>query len=263
MAIAQQNEKQEALPRRWIVEELWLVFGLSLGTSGIYSALQLIQSLQAPRPLGKQSVAINSSVAPGHPWFDLIYQLLGTGSALIPVLVALYLLKRSAESRRVIGLDGSRPKEDLRDGTVLAVVVGGAGLAFYLITQALGLDLTVVPENLPAIWWRYPVLLLEAFHNGLLEEVLVVGFLLHRLKQLGWSDNKSLLTSSLLRGSYHLYQGVGGAAGNFVMGLIFGRLYQRYGRVTPLVVAHTLMDAVAFCGYAALAHHVSWIPVPK
>jgi len=44
--------------------------------------------------------------------------------------------------------------------------------------------------------------------------------------------------------------------GYLVMGLIFGRLYQRWGRVGPLVVAHALIDAVAFVGYAYLAGRV-------
>jgi hypothetical protein len=30
--------------------------------------------------------------------------------------------------------------------------------------------------------------------------------------------------------------------------------------VTPLVIAHSLIDAVAFAGYAALHGHVSWLP---
>ncbi|MGH9071672.1 MAG: CPBP family intramembrane glutamic endopeptidase, partial [Acidimicrobiales bacterium] len=93
-----------------------------------------------------------------------------------------------------------------------------------------------------------------------LEEVVVAGFLLHRLSQIGWGDNKALLTSAAIRGSYHLYQGFGGFAGNFVMGLIFGRIYQRYGRTAPLVIAHTLIDAVAFVGYVTLKGKVSFIP---
>ena len=44
------------------------------------------------------------------------------------------------------------------------------------------------------------------------------------------------------------------------MGVLFGRLYQRWGRVGPLVVAHTLIDVAAFVGHAALAGHVSWLP---
>ena len=135
-------------------------------------------------------------------------------------------------------------------------------MAFYLAVHATGANLTVVAENLPDVWWRYPVLVLSAVQNGVLEEVLVTGYLLHRLRQLGWSDNRALLVSALLRGSYHLYQGFGGFVGNVVMGLVFGRLYQRWGRVTPLVIAHTLIDVVAFVGYAQLAGRVSWLPTP-
>jgi membrane protease YdiL (CAAX protease family) len=36
------------------------------------------------------------------------------------------------------------------------------------------------------------------------------------------------------------------------MGLVFGYLYQRVGRVMPLVVAHFLLDAAIFVGYSAL-----------
>ena len=68
-----------------------------------------------------------------------------------------------------------------------------------------------------------------------------------------------LLVSAVLRGSYHLYQGFGGFVGNLVMGLIFGLIYLRWRRVAPLVVAHTLLDIVAFVGYALVAPHVDWL----
>jgi hypothetical protein len=66
--------------------------------------------------------------------------------------------------------------------------------------------------------------------------------------------------AALLRGSYHLYQGLGGFVGNLAMGLLFGWLYRRWGRVTPFVVAHTVLDVGAFVGYAVLAGRVSWLP---
>jgi hypothetical protein len=44
------------------------------------------------------------------------------------------------------------------------------------------------------------------------------------------------------------------------MGLIFARLYRRWGRVMPLLIAHGLIDTVAFVGYVLLAGHVSWLP---
>jgi len=60
------------------------------------------------------------------------------------------------------------------------------------------------------------------------------------------------LLSASLRATYHLYQGFGAFIGNFAMGLVFGYLYKRWGRVMPLVVAHFLLDAAIFVGYALL-----------
>jgi hypothetical protein len=42
--------------------------------------------------------------------------------------------------------------------------------------------------------------------------------------------------------------------------VVFAILYRRWGRVTPFIVAHVLIDAVTFVGYAALHGHVSWLP---
>jgi membrane protease YdiL (CAAX protease family) len=145
-------------------------------------------------------------------------------------------------------------------GAVLAAVIGGSGLGLYLAAYHAGISLNVVPESLPAVWWRIPVLILSAAHDGILEEILVIGYLLRRLDQLRWGPWKAILFAAVLRGSYHLYQGFGAFIGNAVMGLIFGFLYRRWGRVTPLIIAHTLIDTVTFVGYAALHGRVSWIP---
>jgi len=163
---------------------------------------------------------------------------------------------------RSIGLDRDHLVADGLRGSALAAFVGGTGLGLYVVAHAAGQSLTVVPESFPPSWWRIPVLLLIAAQNAALEEILVVGYLLRQLKKLGWGDNRALLVSALLRGSYHLYQGFGAFVGNVAMGLLFGRLYQRFGRTAPLVVAHTLIDAVAFVGYIVLAGHASWLPVP-
>ena len=80
------------------------------------------------------------------------------------------------------------------------------------------------------------------------------------MRQLGLRENTSLASAAVLRGSYHLYQGFGGFVGNLVMGLIFGRIWQRTNRLWPLIIAHTLLDVVAFVGYSLLRGHVSWLP---
>jgi membrane protease YdiL (CAAX protease family) len=247
-------------PRRWLRDELWLVFALSLGASGLRAFIDLIADATSGQSLTSQTALIVGSHAPGRPWLDLAYQLLDLATGVVPVFLVWHFLMRSGEGLPTLGIDRKRPRLDLLQGAAIAAVIGGSGLGLYLLAHASGANLTVVPEDLPAVWWRIPILLLSALQNATLEEVLVLGFLLHRLRQLGWSDNKALAVSALLRGSYHLYQGLGGFAGNAIMGVIFGRIYQRYGRVMPLLIAHTLMDAVAFVGYAELAGRVSWLP---
>jgi membrane protease YdiL (CAAX protease family) len=255
-------EPPAGLTRRMLTAEICVVLALSLGRSGVFALVDLIASATAPGRLTSQAAVLNSSRAPGRPWLDLVLQLLALGFDLTPVLLVAYLLARSGQNLRTLGLDATQPRRDLVRGAALAALIGGTGLALYLGTHALGVDLTVVPEDLPHVWWRIPVLVLSAAQNALLEEVVVLGYLMLRLRQLGWSTRSAITASALVRGSYHLYQGVGGFVGNAVMGVVFGWLYHRWGRVGPLVAAHTLIDVVAFVGYALLVGHVGWLPTP-
>jgi membrane protease YdiL (CAAX protease family) len=191
---------------------------------------------------------------------DLFLQLVSILSGAAPVLLVFYLLARNGEGPSSIGVDFTQPVRDLLRGAGLAALIGGCGLGLYLIAYKSGVALNVVAENLPDVWWRIPVLLLSAFQNGLLEEVLVTGYLLTRLRKLGVAPVYAVAISATLRGSYHLYQGLGGFAGNAAMGVIFAILFLRWRRANPMIIAHTLIDAVAFIGYALLAGHVSWLP---
>jgi membrane protease YdiL (CAAX protease family) len=248
------------LTRRLLGWEIVVVFAVSLGRSALLAAIGLIGSLTAHKALGRQQALLVGSMAPGRPLLDLSLQLANILLSLAPVALVFYLLARSGESPSAIGLDTTRPASDLARGTVLAAVIGGLGLGLYLAAFHLGVNLNVVPENLPAVWWRIPVLILDGLQNGILEEIVVLAYLLRRLDQLDWSPAAAIALSAALRGSYHLYQGLGGFLGNAAMGVVFGILYRRWGRVTPFIIAHGLIDAVAFVGYAALHGHVSWLP---
>ncbi|WP_255953917.1 CPBP family intramembrane glutamic endopeptidase [Streptomyces odontomachi] len=251
----------EGLPRRVLRTETLLVLALSLGASGVSAVISFIGSVTKPGGLKDQAATMNASAAPGRPWLDLAWQLFGITTALVPVaLVAHLLLREGAPGLRTVGFDRSRPRPDLARGAVVAAVIGSIGIAFYLAARGLGFNLTVVPEALPAVWWKFPVLILSAVQNAVLEEVIVVGYLLRRLGQQGWKPRNALLASSVLRGSYHLYQGIGGFFGNMAMGVVFVLLYRRWGRVGPLVAAHSLLDIGAFVGYALLAGKVGWLP---
>ncbi|HEY3036179.1 MAG TPA: type II CAAX endopeptidase family protein [Streptosporangiaceae bacterium] len=248
------------LTRRLLGWEIVVVFAVSFGRSGLQAAISFIGSLTARKALGHQQALLVGSLAPGRPLLDLSLQLANILLSLAPVALVFYLLARSGESPSAIGLDATRPASDLARGAVLAAAIGGLGLGLYLAAFHLGVNLNVVPENLPAVWWRIPVLILDGLQNGILEEIVVLAYLLRRLDQLDWSPAAAIALSAVLRGSYHLYQGLGGFLGNAAMGVVFGILYRRWGRVTPFIIAHGLIDAVAFVGYAALHGHVSWLP---
>ncbi|GAA2717996.1 CPBP family intramembrane glutamic endopeptidase [Micromonospora olivasterospora] len=247
------EELTRPVSRRVLGTETLLVLGLSLGKSAVYAVVSIIAKLTAEGPLSKQTAALNTSHSPSRPWLDLTYQLLGIGFALLPVLLAVHLLARDpGDPARTLGVDFRRPGTDLARGAGLAALIGLPGLALFWAAAQLGVNATVVPAGLPDVWWAVPVLILAAAQNAVLEEVIVVGYLVTRLRQLGWRVGAVLTASALLRGSYHLYQGFGAFVGNAVMGVVFGLFYLRTRRVMPLIVAHTLLDIVAFVGYALL-----------
>lgn len=241
-----------AAVRRRLTAEIWIVLGLSLGQSGVYAVVNIAARLTAGTPLAEQTATLNPSRSP-RPYLDLTYQLLGIGFALVPVALALYLLSAPGRSAvRRIGLDAARPGHDLALGVGLAALIGLPGLGLYALGRVLGLTVEVQASALNAAWWTVPVLVLSAAQNAVLEQVVAVGYLMERLSELRWSPVAIVVASSLLRGSYHLYQGIGPFVGNVIMGVVFAEYYRRRRRVMPLVVAHTVLDVVAFVGYALI-----------
>jgi uncharacterized protein len=236
--------------------EVVIVLLLSLGQSAFYAVVSLIAKLTAGRPLSQQTATLNPSQSP-RPYLDLTYQLLGIFFALIPVLLALYLLGRS---RAELGLSLKRPRFDLGWGFGLAAAIGIPGLLLVYVAAKLGLNAQIIPAALQPVWWAVPVLILAAVQNAVLEEVIVVGYLVTRLRSFGWRTAYVVLASAVLRGSYHLYQGFGAFVGNAVMGVVFSLFYLRFKRIMPLIVAHSLLDIAAFVGYTLLPKDwLSWL----
>ncbi len=235
--------------RRRLAFEIAILIGLSLGKSGVYAIIDLVGKLTEGQSLASQTATLNQSQSP-RPYLDLSYQIYGIVFTLVPVALALWLLSaNSPRVARMLGLDRRRPGLDLAQGAGLAALIGLPGLALYFVGHALGVTATIVPADLNAYWWTEPVLILQAAKNAVLEEVIVVGYLVTRLQRLGWRVPAVIAASALLRGSYHLYQGFGPFVGNAIMGVIFAEWYRRGGRVLPLIIAHTILDTVSFVGY--------------
>lgn len=245
--------------RRVLTHEVLLVLALSLGASAIYSVVSIVSRLTAAAPLAQQTATLNPTLSP-RPYLDLTLQLLNIFFDLMPALLAIHLLHRFAgDPPPELGLDRTRLGFDITSGVGLAALIGIPGLGLYLLARALGINAIVVPAALPGVWWSIPVLLLAAVQNAILEEVVVVGYLMTRLRQLGASAVMAVTASALLRGSYHLYQGFGAFLGNVVMGAIFSVFFLRTRRVLPLVIAHALIDVVAFVGYTLLGDRLDFL----
>lgn len=231
--------------RRTLAEEVVVVLMLSLLASAVYAVLDL---LAAPLK-GVTVAAANQSN-------EFVKQIVGFVFGLAPVFLVLHVVRRDGEGAAGIGLQGDRAGQDVVRGAALFVIVAAGGLAIYLGAVALGVNRFVVPVPPLGHWWTVPALFLNAAQAALLEEIIVLGYLVTRLQQLSWSPVAAIVASALLRGSYHLYQGWGGFAGNLLMGLLFGWFFLRWRRTWPFIVAHFLLDVGAGVGYLVFRHHL-------
>lgn len=236
-------------PRRRLVGEILIVLGLSFGASAVYAVVAILNRATRPEPISEQTAALNRTLDQ-REIFDFVYQVLAIFFDLVPVaLVAFFLWQVTGPRLGRLGVDFTRPALDGIWGLGLALAIGIPGLGVYFGGRALGAtpNVTVTPEDW--YWWTAGVLLLRAATAGITEEVIVIGYLFARLRELGWSTWAIILSSAALRGAYHLYQGVPAFFGNVAMGVLFGWLYTRYGRLLPFVIAHFLIDAAIFVGY--------------
>lgn len=233
------------------------MLALSVGRSAVYSVLSLVQALTREEALGDQSTSLNPGAAAEQFW-DVLYQFVAQFFALAPIALVIYLLWEPGVSAfRKIGLDFRAFGRDVGAGVLLVLVIGVPGLGLYALGRAVGITVQVDASPLAGTWWTIPLLLLAALRAGLTEEVIMIGYLFDRLRRLGWGTWTIILATAGLRAAYHGYQGFGPIAGNFAMGIVFGWVYHRWGRVMPLVIAHTLIDIIAFIGYPLAA---AWWP---
>lgn len=246
--------------------EILIVLGLSLGQSAVWAIWRLVERYLREQPIGNQTATLNPSVSTVDV-MDLIAQVLRAGFTIMPVALALYLLSDSTgRARERLGLvwrRGGAPSawRDLAFGAGLAAVIGIGGLAVYVGGRAIGQSVAIDTNGLGDHWWTAATLILAALAAGLLEEIVVVGYLLTRLQQLRWGLPAAIAVSAVLRGSYHLYQGWPMALGNVVMGVAFAWYFARTGRVGPLIAAHAMLDIVSFVGPEVLPD--AWLEALK
>ena len=225
-----------------LVAEVAIVLCVTFGMAGVKALLRLIDAAQSP--LNQHKVVLNDA-ASALPWIDISLQRASALTLFAWGALALYLLERRLE----------RPAwRDLAWGAGLAALLGLPGLALYGGAFPRGFAAEVVPATDAS---RVPLLLLWSAANAFSEEMVGVLGLVTRLRQLKVPVGGAVAGSAVLRGSYHLYQGFSAGLGNVVMGVVFAWFFARTGKVWPLILAHFLIDVVAYVGYLML--DLSWL----
>jgi membrane protease YdiL (CAAX protease family) len=91
----------------------------------------------------------------------------------------------------------------------------------------------------------YLALVLLSWSVGLSEELVMRGYLIPTFERLLRSTWLSILLTSALFASYHVYQVFGPMLWIFGIGLMFGAIFCRWRHLWPLVLAHAAMDMFA------------------
>jgi membrane protease YdiL (CAAX protease family) len=160
------------------------------------------------------------------------------------ILLLVYILH--IRGRSLSDLGWSRRWLDLVFGVALAI---GAYLFYAFLLADIKMlfprsaDQLINAKNVEFLYAHFSwSLLLLLLVNPFSEELIVRGYLMTELKAITGSKWWTIVASVLLQTSYHLYQGVGHAFLLGVIFLIFAIFYAGTGRLTPVVIAHLIMD---------------------
>lgn len=176
------------------------------------------------------------------------------------VIVVILLARGDGQSLGSLGLRRERLGRELgvgllaTGGAFAADIASAIPLAFFLVVSGTkgaamgGGDVQRRAEGLGELLPHGGALAfaLTAIFAAAFEEIVFRGFLLGRLKRVSGSWVVALLVASAIFGSGHLYEGFYAVFQTFVLGLFFGLLALRRGRVESAIVAHASFDAIIF-----------------
>ncbi|MDA8342151.1 MAG: CPBP family intramembrane metalloprotease [Actinomycetota bacterium] len=175
-------------------------------------------------------------------------------AAVVPL--AVFLLARSGQSPASLGLVRPSFKLDVVPGIGLAAASFAAEFAAAVaLAPVLDHATTAINQVSTGHFPGYYVVLglFMSAVTAVTEEVLVNGYLLTRLGQLGWAPWPAFFLSLALRTSYHVYYGLG-----FVFTIPFGyfvtRSFQKHGRLGRPIAAHFIYDGVLITIAVLTAH---------
>lgn len=182
---------------------------------------------------------------PHHPGVSLFLLLLGYATTALTVPIALLLLARTGQPPATLGLTRRGLRRDSASAAGMFAGVWATNLLLFLIFASLinnkHLTNTASNSHVPAYYLVYAIFLSAT--TAINEEVLVNGYFLTRLSQLGWTPRRALALSLVVRTSYHAYYGVGLLA-TIPLGYIATRSFQKRQRLTRPILVHFVNDVV-------------------
>jgi hypothetical protein len=225
--------------RRQILLETWFVMIAFLTPAVISAVLSFFNSYSGTSETRFPTIVSNNVG-------NLLLGMLAYLPVMAVVPIALFLLWRTGQGRQELGLGVPSFSRDVLPG--LGIGAAAFGMEFLmlipfaaLITRHSKLINTVSVGRFPK-YFLIEGILMSAI-TAVTEKVLVNGYLITRLYQLGWSPRKSLILSLALRTSYHVYYGFG-----FILTIPFGylvtRSFQKHVKLNRPIVAHFLFDAI-------------------
>jgi hypothetical protein len=236
--------------RRGLVMETWFI-QIAFLVPAVIGALDSL----AGHLGGTGTIHRIPTIVTGHPLTNFFVTAVSYVEVAAPVPIALFLLYRTGQSPRALGLVRSWWFRDIWPAIGLGLAGFGTEVAMLIVlAPAITSDksLFVSPSLGPMPWYYVFYGILVSATTAVAEETLVNGYLLIRLDQLGWDRNWALVLSLTLRTSYHIYYGLGFLL-TIPLGFYNTRSFQKNGRLTRPILAHFLYDAVLFT--IAVLHH--------
>jgi len=227
----------EPSKRRRLTAEVLIVVAIFPFPYVINAFASLIQSAVHEGASGRYPLPITS-----HMGFSFLIDVLLALEPLAAAALVSFLLSISGEGgSRAIGLDRSDPRQDL--ALLLPVFL----LCF--LAPELGVSLLLKAAHVRAIAPASQILpayfsivgILTALTAAVVEEIVVLGFLVRRLEQHGLRPAAVVAIAVLVRISYHVYYGWG-VLPILAWALASVLMYQRYRRLWPFIAVHALWD---------------------
>lgn len=189
-------------------------------------------------------IAFDAPIAIRAPlWVDLLLNVVFLLLELSAAFLVWYLMVRSGEGLTAINLGGRRCRTDF--AFLLPVFFTVFLLPLWLgrgILAWAGLHAyAVIGPELSARWADVVLQCVHGAVSGVIEEVVVLGFLVRRLEQRGWPVAAIVGVDAAVRLSYHVYYGPGviEVAPWAVVSVL---VYLRIRRLLPFIICHGIYD---------------------